>query len=101
MLCCCPVVSEATTQTKFNNILLTCILISISGMRKPYKGERDIFDLKDLTSKEPFGNFDQWFKIACETPGILEANAMTLATATKLVPACSSKSLNSPFACWS
>ena len=53
------------------------------SMRKPYKGERDILDLKDLTSKEPFGNFDQWFNIACKTPGILEANAMTLATATK------------------
>ena len=52
-------------------------------MRNPHKGDRDIFDLKDLTSKEPFGNFDRWFKIACETPGILEANAMTLATATK------------------
>ena len=55
----------------------------ISGMRKPYKGERDVFDLNDLVSKEPFGNFDQWFKLACQTPGILEANAMTLATASK------------------
>ena len=55
------------------------------GMRKPYKDAMEVFDLKDLTSNEPYGNFDQWFKLACDSPSILEANAMTLATATKYV----------------
>ena len=52
-------------------------------MRKPYKGETDIFDVDSLVAKEPFANFDAWFKIACDTPGIHEANAMSLATASK------------------
>lgn len=52
-------------------------------MRKPYKGAGDTMDVDNLVSKEPFANFEHWFKLACETPGIHEANAMSLATATK------------------
>ena len=52
-------------------------------MRKPYKGESEVFDDEDLVSKEPFGMFEAWFDIARKTEGILEANAMSLATATK------------------
>ena len=52
-------------------------------MRKPYKGEGDHFDVKDLVSREPYANFTKWFDIACKTEGIMEANAMALGTATK------------------
>lgn len=52
-------------------------------MRKAYKGEGEVFDIGQLTSKEPYANFGEWFKEACNTPSIHEANAMSLATATK------------------
>ena len=52
-------------------------------MRKPYKGKEEGFDVDQLVSKEPYGQFQKWFEIACKTDGIMEANAMTLATATK------------------
>ena len=52
-------------------------------MRKPYKGENEYFDIEHLSSKEPFGQFKEWFQTACETDGIIEANAMVLSTATK------------------
>lgn len=35
--------------------------------------------------KEPIQFFKQWFQVACETPEILEPNAMCLATATKYI----------------
>ena len=52
-------------------------------MRIPYKTKAEIFSEKDLVSKEPFGQFKQWFDEACNTEGILEANAMCLATASR------------------
>ena len=52
-------------------------------MRKPYKGEGEHFDVDQLESTEPYGQFQKWFEVACKTDGIMEANAMTLATATK------------------
>ncbi|KAG0708487.1 Pyridoxine-5'-phosphate oxidase [Chionoecetes opilio] len=55
----------------------------IGGMRKPYKGKNEAFLEDDLVAKEPFGQFKEWFDEACNTPGIIEANAMCLATATK------------------
>ena len=54
-------------------------------MRKPYKGKNEAFLEDDLVAKEPFGQFKEWFEEACNTPGIIEANAMCLATATKWV----------------
>ena len=54
-------------------------------MRKPYKGENEYFDIEHLSSKEPFGQFKEWFETACATDGIIEANAMVLSTATKYV----------------
>merc|ERR1711997_244189 len=57
--------------------------IDIGGMRKPYLKEKDAFEIKDLVSKEPYEQFKNWFDIAKSTPGIEEANAMCLATATK------------------
>ncbi|XP_071519252.1 pyridoxine/pyridoxamine 5'-phosphate oxidase-like isoform X4 [Panulirus ornatus] len=57
--------------------------IDIGGMRKPYKGKNEAFTEDDLVAKEPFAQFEAWFNEACHTPGIIEANAMCLATATK------------------
>lgn len=53
-------------------------------MRKPYRGKHDVFDVNDLVSKEPFEQFKSWFEEAKNTEGIMEANAMSLATSTKL-----------------
>ena len=52
-------------------------------MRKPYKGETEVFTEESLVAKEPISQFTKWFDEACSTPGIQEANAMCLATATK------------------
>jgi len=57
--------------------------IDIGGMRKAYLKEKDAFEVKDLVSKDPFKQFENWFEHAKVTPGIEEANAMCLATATK------------------
>ncbi|XP_059178478.1 pyridoxine/pyridoxamine 5'-phosphate oxidase-like isoform X2 [Physella acuta] len=57
--------------------------LDISGMRKPYRGKHDIFDVSDLVSREPFEQFKSWFEEAKNTEGIMEANAMSLATSTK------------------
>ena len=54
-------------------------------MRKPYNGISDQFDVKDLISKEPFGNFKHWLEQACNCSSIYEPNAMSIATATALV----------------
>jgi len=54
-------------------------------MRKPYNGVNEQFDIKDLISKEPFGNFQHWLEQACNCSRIYEPNAMSLATATSLV----------------
>ncbi|XP_005109138.1 pyridoxine/pyridoxamine 5'-phosphate oxidase isoform X2 [Aplysia californica] len=58
-------------------------LLNVSGMRKPYKGKQEVFDVGDLVAKEPFGQFTAWFEEAKNTDGIMEANAMAIATATK------------------
>ncbi|CAH0715675.1 unnamed protein product, partial [Brenthis ino] len=57
--------------------------IDIGGMRIKYKDRNDTFLEKHLVSKEPFGQFDTWFKEACGKKEILEPNAMCLATSTK------------------
>ena len=56
---------------------------NIGGMRKSYNEGHTTFSEQDLVSDEPMGQFESWFKKACETPHIDEANAMCLATATK------------------
>lgn len=48
-----------------------------------YNEEEDTFLEEDLCSKEPIGQFSEWFEDACKCEDILEVNAMTLATATK------------------
>jgi len=57
--------------------------INIGGMRHPYKTWKEAFLETDLVAKEPFEQFKSWFDEACETEGILEPNAMCLATASK------------------
>jgi len=52
-------------------------------MRIKYKDKHEIFTEDDLISKEPMGQFKAWFEEACNTPEILEPNAMLLATATR------------------
>lgn len=52
-------------------------------MRKPYNDESKTFTEDDLVAKEPIQQFKAWFDLACQTPNILEANAMCLSTATK------------------
>lgn len=51
-------------------------------MRHPYHDKSRRFDIKDLVAKEPFGQFEHWFKEACEIKQIAEPNAMALATAS-------------------
>lgn len=50
-------------------------------MRKPYKKLDEYFGIEHLVSKEPFGQFKQWFEEAVQY--IEEPNAFCLATATK------------------
>ena len=57
--------------------------IDIGGMRKPYLGEHQAFEVKDLVSKEPFAQFEHWFEHAKSVKSIEEANAMCVATASK------------------
>lgn len=52
-------------------------------MRITYKDKNETFTEDNLTSKEPIGQFKAWFDEACNTPQILEPNAMLLATATR------------------
>ena len=55
---------------------------NISAMRKPYNDEENTFTEDSLVSKEPFDNFQRWFDVACQCEGIIEPNAMSLATAS-------------------
>ncbi|XP_013421887.1 pyridoxine-5'-phosphate oxidase [Lingula anatina] len=58
-------------------------VLDVSAMRKPYHDKQGVFDLHHLSAQEPFAQFRAWFTEACSHPGIFEANAMSLATATK------------------
>lgn len=55
---------------------------NLADMRKPYNGIDEQFGVKDLISKEPFGNFKHWLEQACNCSSIFEPNAMAVATAT-------------------
>lgn len=54
-------------------------------MRKPYNKPVVLLLESMLKKKEPFHLFDEWFQIVKDDPKTVEANAMCLATATKLV----------------
>lgn len=51
-------------------------------MRIKYKDRSETFT-EDSLIKEPIGQFKVWFDQACNTPQILEPNAMLIATATR------------------
>ncbi|XP_033221372.1 pyridoxine-5'-phosphate oxidase-like [Belonocnema kinseyi] len=57
--------------------------VDIGDMRIKYNDKSETFTEEQLSSKEPFGQFKAWFEVACNTPSILEPNAMLLGTATK------------------
>jgi len=63
-------------------IVKRTMAVDIGGMRKPYNDKEDVFDIKDLTSREPFGQFKSWFETASSHQDIEEANAMCLCTAS-------------------
>jgi len=53
----------------------------VSGMRINYDVSN--IDEDNLPSKDPFEWFKIWFQKAVEHPGVIEANAMTVATASR------------------
>ncbi|XP_047362694.1 pyridoxine/pyridoxamine 5'-phosphate oxidase-like isoform X2 [Vespa velutina] len=57
--------------------------VDIGDMRMKYKNRSETFIEENLVSKEPIGQFKAWFDEACESPHILEPNAVFLGTATK------------------
>lgn len=74
----CPIrtfTSSAFDADKMSN--------DIEDMRKPYRHDSDIFDIKDLVSRDPITQFDCWFQEACKQPDIKEPNAIALATASR------------------
>lgn len=54
-------------------------------MRKPYNDNEVVFLESDIKQKEPLHLFNEWFQIVKNDPRTVEANAMCLATSTKLV----------------
>lgn len=52
------------------------------AMRTKHRKEK-MFLEENLIAKEPIGQFKAWFDEACQLPGIIEANVMGLATASK------------------
>ncbi|XP_062553977.1 pyridoxine/pyridoxamine 5'-phosphate oxidase-like [Armigeres subalbatus] len=65
------------------NITRRMSSIDISALRIKYKEQKDVFLESSIEVKEPFSLFRKWFDEACNTPEIIEPNAMCLATATK------------------
>ena len=57
--------------------------VDLAALRIKYKEKRDVFHESSIEKKDPFHLFKQWFTEACETPEIIEPNAMCLATSTK------------------
>lgn len=57
--------------------------VDISALRIKYKQKKDIFHESSIEVKDPLHLFRKWFDEACNTPEIIEPNAMCLATATK------------------
>ncbi|XP_050070957.1 pyridoxine/pyridoxamine 5'-phosphate oxidase-like isoform X2 [Anopheles maculipalpis] len=57
--------------------------VDLASLRIKYKSEKEIFLESSIERKEPISLFRKWMQDACETPEIIEPNAMCLATATK------------------
>lgn len=82
----------ALSRSTFLNIARHCLktmatapteIVDLGGMRKPYNDPNSTFTETDLIAQEPLKQFTAWFELACQTPGINEANAVCLSTATK------------------
>ena len=58
----------------------------VASMRIDYK--MPVFDESSFVAKEPFMQFDAWFKEAKTVEGIGEVNAMVLTTCGRLVVMC-------------
>ena len=56
----------------------------VASLRKNYEMP-DGFDESHLVAKEPFMQFDAWFREASKSPNIGEANAMILSTCGRFV----------------
>ncbi|XP_058451907.1 pyridoxine/pyridoxamine 5'-phosphate oxidase-like [Malaya genurostris] len=57
--------------------------VDLSALRIKYKEKKDIFQESSIDVKDPFHLFRKWLDEACNTPEIIEPNAMCLATASK------------------
>ncbi|XP_055605927.1 pyridoxine/pyridoxamine 5'-phosphate oxidase-like [Uranotaenia lowii] len=57
--------------------------VDISALRVKYREKKDILLESSIEPKEPFQFFKKWLDEACNTPEIIEPNAMCLATATR------------------
>ncbi|XP_026468718.1 pyridoxine-5'-phosphate oxidase-like isoform X2 [Ctenocephalides felis] len=78
-----PITSNLGGHATINKVYSLFMSIDIGGMRMKYKTKDDTFVESQLVSKNPFVQFKAWFDVACKTPGILEPNAMCLATCSK------------------
>lgn len=67
----------------FHRQLFIQATMNIANLRKPYRSPEDSLLEESLPRKNPHIIFDEWLKLACETPGIGEPNAMTIATVGK------------------
>jgi len=57
--------------------------MDIANLRKPYNSDTDVLLEEKILRKEPHIIFDEWLNVACNTPGVEEPNAMTIATVNK------------------
>jgi pyridoxamine 5'-phosphate oxidase len=53
-----------------------------ANIRAKYGDPKEVFDVKDLASKDPVAQFNDWFQLARKNAGIKEPNAMCIATST-------------------
>ncbi|XP_052813485.1 pyridoxine-5'-phosphate oxidase-like isoform X2 [Mya arenaria] len=58
-------------------------MADLQNMRKSYHDADSIFDVNDLSSRNPMKQFEAWFNDICAHKSIEEPNAMAIATATK------------------
>ncbi|WAQ94270.1 PNPO-like protein [Mya arenaria] len=71
--------SRNIMQSKADNADKSAVL---PDMRKSYHDADSIFDVNDLSSRNPMKQFEAWFNDICAHKSIEEPNAMAIATAT-------------------
>ena len=59
------------------------IELDIANLRKSYHSPTDVLLESALTTMDPFVIFGEWLQLACNTEGVEEPNAMTIATVNK------------------